>query len=142
MDGILNEITKLEQLTQWAGPSKSKAPSIPTSLDVLLGILYAAREDLSPATLGSLPKATKDCRQDIDQRLKEVYNAISKISKAMDKVFTAPVPDLSENGPLFAEKEDVRALEEAIAQHYLRTGHFDIARVLVEVEHAVRLCDT
>jgi hypothetical protein len=143
MEGVLKEISKLEQLTQWDKPSKGKSPSISTSLDTLLTTLRAARTkvDTDSSSAGPsivvLPKAVEDCRKEVDQRQKEVYNALAKIGKALDKVFTAPLPEMSEHAPLFAEKEDVKALEEAIAQHYMRTGHFEIARVLVEVRRTM-----
>jgi hypothetical protein len=147
MDGILKEIGKLEQLTQWdASIAKGKAPAVSTSLDTLLNTLRAARAqlDTDPAAAGAsltaLPKAVAECKKDIDQRQKEVYNAVVRIGKAMDKVFSAPMPDLSEHAPLFAEKEEIHALEEAIAQHYLRTGYFDIAHTLVEVNDLSCCC--
>lgn len=40
---------------------------------------------------------------------------------------------LPEYEPLFTSADAVAALERTIALHYLRTGHFAIARTLIEV---------
>jgi hypothetical protein len=46
------------------------------------------------------------------------------------KKFANPLPEYE---PLFTSPDAIAALERTIALHYLRTGHFNIARELIKV---------
>jgi hypothetical protein len=105
-------------------------------------------------TIRKLPLTVEACRKSIDLRQKELYNAHARVGKALDKAFPNPLPDLSEYIPqpsqptttsrsatisaatmsptLFSSPTERSALERAIAQHYLRTGHFEIAHTLLQ----------
>ena len=89
MDACLAELAKPEKLTSPTG--KGKAPPVPDSLDSLLQSLREARAqceagNVSASSLKSLSRTVDARKKDIDDRQKEVYNAVSKLGKALDKV--------------------------------------------------------
>lgn len=91
MDLALKELAKLEQLTDPSSSKKGKTPSIDQSLDTLLNTLRTARDKVangtaSPITLVGLPKSIDTCRKEVEERHKEVYNVLSRMGKALDKV--------------------------------------------------------
>lgn len=91
MDGSLKELAKLEKLASGAPAGKGKAQSLAQSLDALLDSLRIAKERFlngvgSQATLDTLAKAIEDKKKEIDERQKEVYNALARVGKALDKV--------------------------------------------------------
>lgn len=96
MDGALKELAKLEQLTDPSASPKGKTPSIDQSLDGLLNTLRTARDKVaagtaSPVTLVALPKSVDACRKEVEERHKEVYNALARLGKALDKVRVWPL---------------------------------------------------
>ena len=91
MDGPLKELAKLEKLTSGVPAGKGKAQSLDQSLDALLDSLRIARERFlsgtgSQATLDTVAKAIEDKKKEIDERQKDVYNALARVGKALDKV--------------------------------------------------------
>ena len=95
MDGPLKELAKLEKLASGAPAGRGKAPSIDQSLDALLESLRNAKERFqngtgSQATLVALAKTVEDKKREVDERQKEVYNALAKVGKALDKVSEVP----------------------------------------------------
>lgn len=91
MDAPLKELAKLDKLTAGTSSAKGKAPSIDQSLDALLESLRNAKERFlsgtgSQATLEALVKKVEEKKKEIDDRQKEVYNALAKFGKALDKV--------------------------------------------------------
>jgi hypothetical protein len=157
MDGVLKEVGKLDELAGYApvagASSKSKTPALADSLDALLVTLRAARGALTadPAgaapRLAALPAAVAAARQDVDARQKEVYNAVARVGKALDRAFPHPPPLADRAGALFAGADERAALERAVAAHYLRAGDADVARTLAEVRcappmHSGRAADT
>lgn len=91
MDAPLKELAKLDKLTAGTSSAKGKAPSIDQSLDALLESLRNAKERFlagtgSQATLETLVKKVEEKKKEIDDRQKEVYNALAKFGKALDKV--------------------------------------------------------
>ncbi|KAG6820607.1 hypothetical protein H0H93_014523 [Arthromyces matolae] len=131
MEGPLKELDKLEKLTA----SKGKTPSINDTLDDILLSLQDAKktvEDsdaLDEATLQQLCQAIEVKKKDVDDRQKEIYSSVSRLGKAMDKKFTAPLPSYSR---LFASAQARSSLERTIALHFLRTGQFDTAETFLE----------
>ncbi|KAI0646947.1 Sfi1 spindle body protein-domain-containing protein [Trametes meyenii] len=133
MDGPLKELAKLEKLAAGTPSAKGKAPSLDQSLDALLESLRDARESFqagtgSQATLVALAKRIEEKKKEVDDRQKEVYNALAKFGKALDKKFTNPLPSYD---PLFTSSEATAALERTIAIHFLRTGQFDTAETFL-----------
>lgn len=91
MDGPLKELAKLELLTDPSPSKKGKTPAIEESLDGLLKTLRDARDKIaagtaSPVTLAALPKTVDARRKDVEEKHKEVYNALARMGKALDKV--------------------------------------------------------
>lgn len=87
MDAPLKELTKLEKLTATNG----KGPSISQSLDSLLKALHDARAafiagECDGVYLRQLAVAVEAKKKEIDERQKEVYSALSRLGKALDKV--------------------------------------------------------
>ncbi|KAI0670486.1 Sfi1 spindle body protein-domain-containing protein [Trametes maxima] len=133
MDAPLKELAKLEKLAAGTPSAKGKAPSLDQSLDALLESLRDAKESFqagtgSQATLIALAKRVEEKKKEVDDRQKEVYNALAKFGKALDKKFTNPLPSYD---PLFTSSEATAALERTIAIHFLRTGQFDTAETFL-----------
>ncbi|KAF8077996.1 CTLH/CRA C-terminal to lish motif domain-containing protein, partial [Lyophyllum atratum] len=129
MESPLKELAKLEKLTA----TKSKVPSISDSLDALLCSLEDAKKRLADAdvdgeTLRQLSQTIEAKRKEVDDRQKEVYSSVSRLGKALDKKFTAPLPTYSR---LFEPAQSRTALKRTIALHFLRTGQFDTAETFL-----------
>ena len=91
MEGPLKELAKLEKLAAGTPSAKGKAPSVDQSLDALLDSLRNAKERFqegtgSQAMLETLAKTVEEKKKEVDDRQKEVYNALAKFGKALDKV--------------------------------------------------------
>jgi len=117
------ELAKLERLTAAGG----KPPSIPDSLDSLLFSLQEVKTRLAEVAadevaLRNLVQSVESRKKEVDERQKEVYSSVSRLGKALDKRFPAPLPTYSN---LFESPASVTALERTIALHFLRTGQFD-----------------
>lgn len=87
MDASLKELTKLEKLTAANG----RGPSIGQSLESLLKALHDARAafvagNCSEEDLKQLALIVEAKKKEIDERQKEVYSALSRLGKALDKV--------------------------------------------------------
>ncbi|KZS99287.1 hypothetical protein SISNIDRAFT_448176 [Sistotremastrum niveocremeum HHB9708] len=128
-DALHADILKLENLS---GNGRSKAPPIQQSLDALLESLYSAKAALETgsstprAVATQVQKAVEGRKKDIDDRQKEIYGAIGKMGKNLDKKFPNTLPDLS---TLFTSPSSVKALENTVATHLIRTEQFDVADV-------------
>ena len=88
MDPLLKELTKLEKLTAANG----KGPSIQQSLDMLLIALESAKQsflagECSEDDLRKLAQLVEAKKKEVDERQKEVYNALSRFGKALDKAW-------------------------------------------------------
>ncbi|GLB35002.1 putative CTLH/CRA C-terminal to LisH motif domain containing protein [Lyophyllum shimeji] len=130
MEGPLKELAKLEKLTA----TKGKAPSISDSLDALLSSLQDAKNQLAESDvneeyLRELCRTIDAKRKEVDDRQKEVYSAVSRLGKALDKKFTTPLPSYSR---LFESSQSRTALGRTVAIHFLRTGQFDTAETFLE----------
>lgn len=91
MDGPLKDLAKLRAVTE--GTSKGKNPSIEHSLDTLLQTLYQVRSRLDAGTttedtFALLAQTVEAKKKEVDEKQKEVYNAIARVGKALDKVRT------------------------------------------------------
>lgn len=89
MDAALKELTKLEKATDANG----KGSSVNQSLDSLLQTLYDAKASFlagrcSEDFLKQLAFTVEAKKKEIDERQKEIYNILSRLGKALDKVFT------------------------------------------------------
>lgn len=87
MDPALKELTKLEKATDPNG----KGPSINQSLDSLLENLYNAKSSFLAGRFGEdslkqLAFLVEAKKKEIDERQKEIYNILSRLGKALDKV--------------------------------------------------------
>ena len=91
MDAQLKELAKLEKLVSNASSGKSKKPSIEDSLDSLMQTLQEAKDNLqsgsaSQETFVNLASKVDSTKKEVDDRQKEIYNSLARLSKAMDKV--------------------------------------------------------
>lgn len=89
MDGPLKELEKLRTSTE--SSTKGKIPSAESSLDSLLQSLYEVKSRIEAGTVTqdtfALLSQTVDAKKkEIDDKQKEVYNAIARLGKALDKV--------------------------------------------------------
>ena len=87
MDASLKELTKLETLTA----SNGKSPSVIDSLDSLLGSLREAREEFlvgnwTEEQLNQLTQTIESKKKEVEGRQREVYHALSRFGKTLDKV--------------------------------------------------------
>lgn len=113
----MDELTKLQRLTRCQQGFGQDLGGQIASLDALAGALK--RGDLTTA----LAK-----KKEVDDKQKEIYSAISRLGKAIDKKFSQPLPSYPD---LFASDASVGALERTIALHLLRTGQFETAETLL-----------
>ncbi|EIW85231.1 hypothetical protein CONPUDRAFT_48700 [Coniophora puteana RWD-64-598 SS2] len=132
MDGPLKELAKIEKLAD--RDASGKLPAIQTSLDALLHSLNDAKDriqanNVSPDTYALLVQSVDARKKDIDDKQKELYNAIAKLGKALDKKFPTALPSYD---PLFASDNSRHALEHTIALHFLRTGQFSTAETFIQ----------
>ncbi|KAF9246569.1 CTLH/CRA C-terminal to lish motif domain-containing protein [Melanogaster broomeanus] len=132
MDGPLEELEKLKASTE--GSTKRKNPSVESSLDSLLQSLYEVKSRIEAGTVTGdtfalLAQTVETKKKEIDDKQREVYNAIAKFGKALDKRFTQALPTYD---PLFASDTAKEALDRTVALHFLRTGQFSTAQTFIE----------
>ncbi len=75
-------------------------------------------------------------QRSVNERQKEMYNALIKYGKALDKKFPTNVATLSDPR-LFAS---THVLRDVVQQHFLHSGDFDLAERLAEVSGTRRVC--
>ncbi|KAI6039028.1 CTLH/CRA C-terminal to lish motif domain-containing protein [Pisolithus marmoratus] len=121
MDLSLKELAKLRAVTE--GTSKGKNPSIEGSLDSLVQTLCQMKNKMETEPV------TKDTKKEIDEKQKEIYNAIVRLGKALDKTFTQPLPSYD---PLFTADDAKASLDAIVAIHFLRTGQFSAAEMFIQ----------
>ncbi|KAF8921359.1 CTLH/CRA C-terminal to lish motif domain-containing protein [Mucidula mucida] len=126
MEASLKELAKLEKVTPLDG--KGKYPSISDSISGLVDSLESLKEAgaIDPSQVLRIIEAKK---KDIDEHQKEVYSAMSRLGKTLDKKFPVPLPSYPD---LFSSDESRLALERTVALHLLRTGQFDAAETLLQ----------
>ncbi|KAG8691837.1 hypothetical protein FRC11_007803 [Ceratobasidium sp. 423] len=147
LENLRNELSHLQSATDITGKtarastgkkSKSKAPAIGQSLDVLLSNLYELRQKVGNGESSStvtdedfklLANNIGEKKKDIEERQKEVYTSLTRMGKLLDKQFTMTLPD---TGPLFTSEIAMEALERTIAMHLFRTGSFNVAHTFME----------
>lgn len=92
MDGPLKELAKLEKLTDFSPrTSKGKVSSVADSLDSLLDALHDVKQRIEAGTASEevvmdLTNIVEERKKEIEERQKEVYGAINRYGKALDKV--------------------------------------------------------
>ena len=89
MDVPMKELEKLRASTE--SSTKGKTPSADTSLDSLLQSLYEVKSRIEAGTVTQdtfalLSQTVDTKKKEIDEKQKEVYNAIARLGKALDKV--------------------------------------------------------
>ncbi|KZV91058.1 hypothetical protein EXIGLDRAFT_719693 [Exidia glandulosa HHB12029] len=147
---LLKELAKVEKVMAYdaapsARPSSSKkAPSqsIGSSLDSLLDSLREFKQGIeagatSAEVVGLIARTVDEKKKEIDDRQKEVYNALGKLGKALDKKFPNALPEWQ---PVFTSPTSAAALDRTVALHLVRTGQFSTAATFVE-ESGVKLPD-
>lgn len=100
MDAPLKELSRLEKLTSNSS-SKGKSSSIDDSLESLLYFLREVKDRIyagsaSEETLLLLANTVELKKKEVDERQKEVYNALAKLGKALDKVSRSSVTQHNE----------------------------------------------
>lgn len=89
MDAPIKELEKLRASTE--SSTKGKNPSADSSLDSLLQSLYEVKSRIAAGsvtqdTFALLSQTVDAKKKEIDEKQKEVYNAIARLGKALDKV--------------------------------------------------------
>jgi len=90
MDAALKELEKLEKLVGNAPNKKAKSKSISDALDHVEQLLERAQQQshagaLSPRDLQTLAQSVEAQKKSVDERQKEIYSAMSRVGKALDK---------------------------------------------------------
>jgi hypothetical protein len=90
MDGPLKELAKLEKLTAKTS-AKGKSTAVSDPLESLLQSLRQAKdrvekEGVSEDVTVQLAQTIEARKKEIDDKQKEVYNALARLGKALDKV--------------------------------------------------------
>ncbi|EJD53026.1 hypothetical protein AURDEDRAFT_110825 [Auricularia subglabra TFB-10046 SS5] len=150
---LLKELAKVEKVSAFASaPSSSshrassskKAPtaSIASSLDSLLESLREFKQGIeagatSEEVVAAITRTVEEKKKEIDDRQKEVYNALGKLGKSLDKKFPTALPECE---PMFTSPEATAALDRTVASHFIRTGQFAVAATFLE-ESGVVLSD-
>ncbi|KIK31264.1 hypothetical protein PISMIDRAFT_85678 [Pisolithus microcarpus 441] len=132
MDVPLKELAKLRAITE--GTLKGRNPSIEGSLDSLLQTLYQVKNELETDSMSKdrlvlLAQTVEAKKKEIDEKQKEIYNAIVRLGKALDKAFTQPLPSYD---PLFMSDDAKASLDSTVAVHFLRTGQFSAAEMFIQ----------
>ncbi|KAL4074481.1 CTLH/CRA C-terminal to lish motif domain-containing protein [Scleroderma yunnanense] len=132
MDAPLKDLAKLRAVSE--GTSKGKNPSIEHSLDSLLQTLYQVKGRLEARTttedtFALLAQTVEARKKEIDEKQKEIYNAIARVGKAFDKTFPQALPAYD---PLFSSDNAKSSLDLIIAMHFLRTGQFSTAETFIQ----------
>ncbi|KAH0830525.1 E3 ubiquitin-protein ligase [Lanmaoa asiatica] len=132
MDGPMKELEKLGASTE--SSAKGKNSSVESSLDSLLQSLYEVKSRIEAGTITQdtfalLSQTIEAKKKEIDEKQKEVYNAIARLGKALDKKFTQSLPTYD---PLFTSHAAKEALDRTIALHLLRTGQFSTAETFID----------
>lgn len=89
--GALKELEKLCSLTAPGSKATSKSKPIDATLDGLLATLTGYRERIAAGEsvdLTQLPTIVEKAKKDVDARQQEVYTALTRYGKALDKVCT------------------------------------------------------
>lgn len=89
MDGPIKELDKLRASTE--SSTRSKIPSVESSLDALLQSLCEVKSRITAGTVTQdtfalLSQTVESRKKEVDEKQKEVYNAIARLGKALDKV--------------------------------------------------------
>lgn len=85
----MKELEKLRVVTE--NSTKGRIPSVESSLDSLLQSLFEVRSRVEAGTVTQdtfalLSQTVDSKKKEIDEKQKEVYNAIARVGKALDKV--------------------------------------------------------
>ncbi|KAG6337209.1 hypothetical protein ID866_1881 [Astraeus odoratus] len=128
----MDELARLRAITE--GTPKGKAPPIDSSLDSLLQTLFQVKDRLEAGTISEdtfalLAQTVEAKRKDIEEKQKEIYSAIMRLGKALDKSFTQSLPAYD---PLFASDNAKASLDLVVAMHLLRTGQFSTAETFIQ----------
>lgn len=87
--GALKELDKLYSLTAPDGKATSKSKPIDATLDGLISTLTGYKERIAAGEnvdLRQLPGLVEKAKKDVDARQQEVYTALTRYGKAIDKV--------------------------------------------------------
>lgn len=96
-DGALKELNKLCSLTSPGGKATNKSKPIDTTLDDLLATLSSYKERIAAGEnvdLKQLPAIVEKSKKDVDARQQEVYTALTRYGKALDKVYIPLIYDI------------------------------------------------
>ena len=92
--GALKELDKLCSLTAPNGKATNKSKPIDSTLDDLTSTLAAYKERIAAGEnvdLKQLPTLVEKAKKDVDARQQEVYTALTRYGKALDKVCAQPI---------------------------------------------------
>ncbi|PWN48712.1 hypothetical protein IE53DRAFT_347009 [Violaceomyces palustris] len=114
--------------------SSSKAaatnPSVHDSIDKLIDQLEHAKRSIhtSPnlSPLADVRTCLEATQKNVSERQKELYLALSKVSKAVDKKFPTSVDGVADPS-LFSTREAQSALESVVLQHLMRSADWESA---------------
>lgn len=89
MDGPIKELEKLKASTE--NSAKGKIPAVDSSLDSLLQSLYEVKSRIAAGsvtqdTFALLSQTVDSKKKEVEEKQREVYNAIARLGKALDKV--------------------------------------------------------
>ncbi|CEH17313.1 Predicted E3 ubiquitin ligase [Ceraceosorus bombacis] len=127
MDSLLSDLSKLSA----RAPSlyNSTVPSsFASNLDAFITQLETERASSSP-NLPLLADAFASLQSSSSTRVKEYYNALARLGKALDKKFPSSLSGIADPN-LFSSPSSKYALDSTVALHLMRAGEWEVAETL------------
>lgn len=127
---------------QWpVRPSKisSSKETVIDALDELIRSLEEAKQSSLPSSILTmqLEKKVSKCSKAINEKHKEYYNSLSKLSKALDKKFVIPIDGVADYS-LFQSQLAQGSLDKVIRDHLMRCGEWEVAKSFARVSGDMR----
>lgn len=122
---------------QWPTRSQrisSSKETVIDALDELIRSLEEAKQSSLPSAIlkTQLEKKVTKCSKAINDKHKEYYNSLSKLSKALDKKFIIPIDGVADYS-LFQSQLAQGSLDKVIRDHLMRCGEWEVAKSFARV---------
>lgn len=104
------------------------------ALDELIKSLEEAKQSTLPNTIlaTQLEKKVTRCSKTINEKHKEYYNSLSKLSKSLDKKFVIPIDGVADYS-LFQGQAAQNSLNRVVRDHLMRCGEWKVAKMFEKV---------
>ena len=126
VDGVRARVPEQRARAQ----DQADARSVTVPLDKLIAACGAYNADVPPEeaarSLQALAKQCHDAQQSVHGTHKQLYNALQKLGRAVDRKFATPIDDAIDPS-LFESTACREALNRVIMEHLMRTGREEVA---------------